>query len=80
MLILISASALVTHLLDSESSNISTPISMMPSSSLSPVSQNERFKVDNVEEMIEVDVAWKLGSLSKEVDREGGKEEDKELE
>ncbi len=52
-----SASAPITHLLDSESSNIPTPISMMLSSSLSPVSQNERFEVNNTKEMIEVDAA-----------------------
>ncbi len=52
-----SASAPITHLLDSESSNILTPLSMMLSSSLSPASQNERFEVDDTEEIMEVDTA-----------------------
>ncbi len=80
MLILMSASTFVTHPLDSESSNILTPISTMPSSSLSPVSQNERFKVNDIKEIIEVDAAQKLDGLGKEVDKERGKEEGKELE
>ncbi len=69
-----STSAPITRPLNSEPSNIPTPLSMMPSSSLSPASQNERFEVDNAEEMIEVDAAQKLSSLGKEVDKEEGKE------
>ncbi len=46
----------------------------MPSSSLSPVSQNERFEVDDAEEMMEVDAARKLSGLGKEVDKEEGEE------
>ncbi len=65
-----SASAPVTCLLDSEPSNIPTPLSTMPSSGLSPVSQNERFKVDNAEEMMEVNAAQKLSGLGKKVDKE----------
>ncbi len=75
-----STSTPITHLLDSESSNILTPISMMPSSSLSSMSQNERFEVNNTEEIIKVDAAWKLSGLGKEVDKEEGKEKGKELE
>ncbi len=52
-----SASAPVTHPLNSESSNIPTPLSTILSSGLSPMSQNERFKVDDAEEMMEVDAA-----------------------
>ncbi len=73
-------SASVTRPLNSKSSNIPTPISMMPSSGLSPVSQNEKFEVNDTEEIIEVNAAWKLSSLSKEVDKERGKEEGRELE
>ncbi len=80
MLILMSASTLAIHLLNSKSSNIPTPFSLMPSSSLSSTSQNERFKVDDTEEIIEVNAAWKLSSLSKKVDKERGKAKDKELE
>ncbi len=46
----------------------------MPSSSLSSVSQNKRFKVDDTEEMMEVNIAWKLNSRGKEVDKEEVKE------
>ncbi len=44
------------------------------------MSQNKKFKVDDTEEMIEVDAAQKLSSLGKEVNKERGKEEGKELE
>ncbi len=69
-----STSTPVTHPLDSEPSNIPTPLSTMPSSSLSPASQNERFEVDNTEEMMEVDAARKLSGLGKKVDKEEGEE------
>ncbi len=75
-----STSILAIHLPDSKSSNILTPLSMMPSSSLSPVSQSERFKVNNAKEIIEVDTVWKLSGLNKEVDKEGSKKKGKELE
>ncbi len=71
-----SASTPIICLLDSEFSNISIPISMMPSSSLLPMSQNERFEVDDAKEMIEINATWKLSGLGKEV----GKEEGKKLE
>ncbi len=57
MLILMSTSAPITHPLDSESSNIPTPLSMILSSGLSSMSQNERFEVNDAEEMIEVNAA-----------------------
>ncbi len=38
------------------------------------MSQNERFEIDDVEEMIEVDATWKLSGLGKEVNKEEGKE------
>ncbi len=69
-----SASTPITRPLNSESSNIPTPISMMPFSGLSPTSQNEKFKVDNTKKIIEVDAAQKLSGLSKEVGKEEGKE------
>ncbi len=66
-----STSAPITRLLNSEPSNIPTPLSMMPSSGLSLVSQSERFKVNDAEEMIEVNAARKLSGLGKEVDKGG---------
>ncbi len=57
MLILMSASAPVTCPLDSESSNIPTPLFTILSSSLSPMSQNERFEVNDAEEIMEVNAA-----------------------
>ncbi len=69
-----SASAPVTRPLDFEPSNIPTPLSTILSSGLSPASQNERFKVDDAEEIIEVDAAWKLSGLGKKVDKEEGEE------
>ncbi len=75
-----STSAPITYLLDSESSNIPTLFFMIPSSSLSSISQNEKFKVNDTEKIIEVDATWKLSGLSKEVKKERGKEEGKELE
>ncbi len=80
MLILMSTSAPIIYLLNSKSSNIPTPISMILSSGLSLISQNEKFKVNNAEEMIEVNTVQKLSNLSKEVDKGEGKEKGKELE
>ncbi len=54
MLTLITIRTPTIHLLDSEFSNILTPISIMPSSSLPPVNQNEKFNIDNAKKMIDV--------------------------
>ncbi len=48
---------LAIQLLDSESSNIPTPISTILSSGLSLVNQNEKFEVDNADKIMDINTA-----------------------
>ncbi len=80
MLILMTTSTSTLQLLNSESSNILTPISTILSSSLSPINQTEKFDINDTKKIIDIDATWKFSGLSKEVNKEEGKEQGKELE